>query len=210
MRLLAHRGLWEYPEQKNTTEAFVRALEEGFGIETDVRDLQGELVVSHDAALSGCLEFSEFLSTVRRINPKAPLAINIKADGLQRAFQKSSIESFDHFYFDMSVPDALLYSKRTMRFYTRYSDIEPYACLLSESQGVWIDNFNSNAIDLEAIRSFLVQGKRVALVSPELHGFPYQQYWVDLKLFISSNIEYSKQIDLCTDHPIQAKEFFDE
>jgi glycerophosphoryl diester phosphodiesterase len=47
-RILAHRGYWLEPGEKNSLSAFRRAFEGGFGIETDIRDLDGELVVSHD------------------------------------------------------------------------------------------------------------------------------------------------------------------
>lgn len=210
MKFIAHRGLWESPEEKNTVSAFEAALKNGFGIETDVRDYLGELVISHDIATQGALTLSEFLCLVSNTFPRATLAINVKSDGLQQAFRESSINGFEHFYFDMSVPDALLYSKSSMRFYTRYSDIEPFPSLLSKSVGVWVDNFSSNVFDSEAVLKFLEEGKRVVLVSPELHGYSYQQYWNDVKSFIFTNNEYSDQVELCTDYPIQAQEFFYE
>ena len=46
--ILAHRGLWFCEEEKNSSNALFKALDLGFGIETDVRDLCGELIISHD------------------------------------------------------------------------------------------------------------------------------------------------------------------
>ena len=45
----AHRGWWLTPAEKNSKAAFERALAAGYGIETDVRDCDGEL--GHTAAL---------------------------------------------------------------------------------------------------------------------------------------------------------------
>jgi glycerophosphoryl diester phosphodiesterase len=51
MKLLCHRGIWFTPEEKNTERALGLAFAQGLGIETDVRDCDGQLVVSHDAPL---------------------------------------------------------------------------------------------------------------------------------------------------------------
>ncbi|WP_114785927.1 hypothetical protein [Vibrio tetraodonis] len=210
MKILAHRGLWTKPEQKNTREAFVEALKHGFGIETDVRDYLGELVISHDIANKGSIGFSDFLSIVKTHFRDAPLAINVKADGLQNEFIGTEINKFQHFYFDMSIPDALIYSRHSLNFYTRHSDIEPAPNLLSQSAGVWMDNFSSNTLDTATMNKFLSIDKNIALVSPELHGYDYERYWVALKEFILCNDKYTDKISLCTDYPQQAQEFFNE
>jgi len=46
--ILAHRGAWTVPKERNSAEALKRALKSGFGIETDLRDLDGTVVISHD------------------------------------------------------------------------------------------------------------------------------------------------------------------
>ena len=48
MKILAHRGFWADEEEKNTLSAFGKAFDSGFGIETDIRDRNGELVISHN------------------------------------------------------------------------------------------------------------------------------------------------------------------
>ena len=48
MIVLSHRGYWKTAVEKNTPTAFKRSFELGFGTETDVRDRNGELVISHD------------------------------------------------------------------------------------------------------------------------------------------------------------------
>ena len=86
-RILAHRGYWLEPGEKNSLSAFRRAFEGGFGIETDIRDLDGELVVSHDPPMSrnAPMPFPAFLDLYRSMKADGWLALNIKADGLAQA-----------------------------------------------------------------------------------------------------------------------------
>ena len=46
MKIIAHRGFWIKDSEKNTVKAFERALENGFGIETDLRDYNQKIVAS--------------------------------------------------------------------------------------------------------------------------------------------------------------------
>ena len=88
MIILAHRGLWLQPAERNTLAAMRTALTEGFGVETDVRDLDGELVISHDPPRQGASPFEDFLDDFVQIGKSGLLALNIKADGLQSALAK--------------------------------------------------------------------------------------------------------------------------
>ena len=46
--VLAHRGIFNCEKEKNSQRALSMALVNGFGIETDIRDLGGRIVISHD------------------------------------------------------------------------------------------------------------------------------------------------------------------
>jgi hypothetical protein len=65
--------------------------------------------------------FDEFLDRYVATGSTAPLAINVKADGLaapiRAALESRGIDTF--FCFDMSVPDARGYAARGMRFVAR-------------------------------------------------------------------------------------------
>ena len=50
-----------------------------------------------------------------------------------------------------------------------------------------------------------MNGKRVCLVSPELHGRPYRPFWDMIK---QNGLGMSDQIELCTDRPDEAREYF--
>jgi hypothetical protein len=204
---MAHRGYWLDPKEKNTAIAFSRALTHGFGIETDFRDLDGQLVVSHDIPLVGAMSADQFIAIFKACPVNAPLALNIKSDGLQHLIGKFVQEaSFPNFFvFDMAVPDMRAYIDIRIPAYTRQSEYENAPALLSSSQGVWLDAFESTWYDLGVINTILAQDKGVAIVSPELHGRPHLELWQWLKM---NKLHAQSLVSLCTDFPLQAQEFF--
>ena len=82
--ILAHRGWWTKPAEKNSFEAIRRAIDAGFGIETDFRDLNGTIVISHDPPQGEVLCAESFFGLYAQIGTNGRLALNIKADGLQK------------------------------------------------------------------------------------------------------------------------------
>ena len=50
--------------KKNTLSAFTRAFDNGFGVETDLRDYNGTLVISHDVPQEESLLFEDFLKII--------------------------------------------------------------------------------------------------------------------------------------------------
>ncbi|EHZ0305119.1 hypothetical protein K4888_001154 [Campylobacter upsaliensis] len=51
MQILAHRGFWREKKEQNSLASLAKAFEMGFGIETDLRDGGGNLLLSHDIAI---------------------------------------------------------------------------------------------------------------------------------------------------------------
>ena len=49
MVILSHRGYWK-DARKNSVDAFKASFVREFGTETDIRDYNGELVISHDCS----------------------------------------------------------------------------------------------------------------------------------------------------------------
>ena len=105
--IIAHRGYWLDASEKNTELAFIRALENSFGIETDFRDFNGELVISHDVPTIGIMKASQFIDLYRTYPVSAPIALNIKSDGLQDLINEFIMRADfkSAFVFDMAVPD---------------------------------------------------------------------------------------------------------
>ena len=208
MLILSHRGYWKQAEEKNTPLAFHRSFSLGFGTELDVRDYCGKLVVSHDIADPTCLELKSFLEIYCKYDRGLYLAINIKADGLQwlllSLLQKYHIENY--FVFDMSVPDALGYRNSQMKAFTRQSEFETVPSYYKEADGVWMDEFNVHWVTAQEINGHLDNGKKVCIVSPELHQREHLTVWKDYK--VVAKMANAERLMLCTDFPEEARGYF--
>lgn len=217
MRVLCHRGCWKRPEERNTVEAFSRAFALGLGTETDVRDRDGELVISHDCAKAGALSLQAYLQLVARhdganrpgttASPSLTQALNVKADGLAGAIA-SAMKGFAHpwFVFDMSIPDTLQQLKAGNPVFARMSEFEDRPTRIEgRIRGIWLDAFESTWYSTPTISSLLASGLEVAVVSPELHGRPdHLALWAALRA-----LRHEQRLMLCTDRPEEALQALD-
>jgi glycerophosphoryl diester phosphodiesterase len=203
MIVLAHRGLWTDPSKKNTMGAFAAAFAQNFGLETDIRDYNGRLVVSHDPPFGDAMSFEDLLALYVEHGRPGRLAINIKADGLSGLLDDAlaAYGVANAFVFDMSVPDGLHYCKMArVQVFTRQSEYEAEPAFYDRAAGVWLDCFERDWIDSEVIGSHRMAGKQVALVSPELHGRSQDAQWRAWADFARDD-----GVMICTDFPIQAR-----
>lgn len=211
VELIAHRGLWFAPQEKNSVGAFEAALSDGFGIETDVRDLGSQLVISHDIPNPKCQTLESFLELYQRSGANTTLAINIKSDGLAQEL-KTWLDKFsvtNYFVFDMSVPDSLHYAKLGMTLFARRSEYEPESTQLQLAQGVWLDGFHGEWFSSHDWAKYLSAGQGVAIVSPELHKRPHLRFWNDLLTWLKSDqatLANASRLMLCTDFPREFRE----
>lgn len=208
MRILAHRGYWNDSIERNSPEAIRTALEKGYGLESDVRDYMGKMVISHNMADASCQEAEEVFRWLREFKDEYCFAINIKADGLKEilkeCFEQYGIKNY--FLFDMSVPQMVEFREMGLRYFTRQSEVEKEPCLYEDAAGVWVDGFWSTDWITEALISGHVgAGKEVCLVSPDLHGKEYRDFWHMVKGW---QVDRSKLL-LCTDHPDEARKVFE-
>ena len=213
MKIIAHRGYWIVENEKNTELAFARALNANFGIETDLRDYCGSIVVSHDIPDQSSMKFEYFLKLyLRNTNHqslKPMLALNIKSDGLSSLVLEilERYEVTNYFVFDMSVPDSLSYINAGLKSFTRQSEFEELPSLYEDTAGVWLDCFVSTWFSEELLTSHLEAGKNVCIVSPELHRRKnyINEQWVFLREYFRCN-----DLILCTDFPNKAQEYFND
>lgn len=207
MITISHRGYWKTAAEKNTVTAFDRSFSLGYGTETDLRDLGGQLVVSHDPPAYGAMSADDLFAQVAAHDPNLVMALNIKADGLQALVSQAVARHglTRCFVFDMSVPDAVQWLKTDIAVYTRHSDVEESPALYDEAKGVWLDSFHSDWWEPGDIAAHLDAGKQVAVVSPELHGRDHAAVWHKMR---ESLVCESNDVILCTDIPETAKEFF--
>ncbi len=206
MAIIAHRGFWKEWDERNTMTALERAADTGIGTETDFRDYNGKLVVSHNVAEASCPPAEDFFKLYK--GSDYTLALNVKADGIQQMLldmvQKYDIKKY--FCFDMSIPDTLGYIDMGLSFYVRQSEYETINSLYDKADGVWVDGFiDDKWITKELIRGHRSKGKKVCIVSSDLHAREYGPLWQVLK---DKEILSDDDVILCTDYPDKAKEYF--
>lgn len=207
MKILAHRGCWNAEIKGNSHQALRSALEHGFGFESDLRDYCGELVISHNVANASCQNAEEVFRWLEEFNDQYCFAINIKADGMKEMLTESLKRHRikNYFTFDMSVPQMVEFQQQGLVYFTRQSEIEPVPVMYETAAGVWIDGFwSSDWITQKLLEKHIVYGKTVCIVSPDLHGRPYLDFWARL---YKLEINFDK-VMLCTDYPFEACEFF--
>lgn len=206
MKILAHRGYWKEPEEKNTLSALTAALEKGWGIETDIRDCNGEIVIAHDMADDTALKLSHLLDVYVLLPVRPLLALNVKSDGLyaklEEMFALYGITTDEYFLFDMSVPELYAYINRGYRVFTRSSEFETQPALETESHGYWLDQFTNNGHITATLDNLLTKRKPMCIVSPELHKRPHLPLWEFLTTKNNQNLY------LCTDKPDEAEVYF--
>src|SRR3954454_21586906 len=103
---LAHRGYCRDTSADNSLSALRAALEAGWGLETDIRDSNCEIVIAHDPASTDCLRLKELFEAYDELGSTACLALNIKSCGLANRLVSllAQFRITNYFVFDMSLP----------------------------------------------------------------------------------------------------------
>ena len=208
MKFIAHRGLWYKPEEKNTLKALILAIDRGYGIETDLRDYRGKLVISHDIADSQSADVEALFKYYYESHSDVTLALNVKADGIQKLLipllEKYHITNY--FLFDMSIPEYVVNVRLGLNSFTRYSDIECECVMYDKAIGIWMDSFyQDDWLAVDDIERHMSNKKKVCIVSPELHSKTKESVWSMLKNNLTFLVD---EVYLCTDVPEAAEEYF--
>ncbi len=172
------------------------------------------IVISHDPPTGDEPTLDEFLDIFVESDSRQPLALNIKSDGLheglKKAFSIHNVPSDRYFVFDMAVPDAFSYISNGIQCFTRESEVEPVAAFIDDAAGVWLDCFYQDWINSAAILKHYDAGRKVALVSPELHHrdktFAWE-VWRKVQRIMRTDGRQDMMM-ICTDHPMEAKDYF--
>ena len=205
MKIIAHRGFWKNESEKNTMIALKRAIDNGFGFETDFRDCGRKVLISHNPPKGDEITAEEVFKMYHEAGHQEPLALNIKADGLQdmMAVLLKKYNIANYFFFDMSVCDTVIYTEKKLKIASRLSEFEIDMPFYKDCTTVWIDYFNSDGPAIQKVKDTLNNSKIACVVSPELHKRLYEQMWSELLPYVNEDNLY-----LCTDFPDKAKEFF--
>jgi len=209
IEILAHRGCWLQASEQNTLTAFEMAFRSGFGIELDVRDELGSLIVSHDISGGTSCHLSDVIALYLDLCSCSTIAVNIKSDGLASMI-KDLFKSYgvrQYFVFDMSIPDTMAYlSDPDIPTYIRRSELEDYPKLTKQADGIWVDELTTTWLRRNSILHMISDGVPVALVSPELHHRTHVGLWEILKDVCSDTT--ADVLKLCTDFPFEAHDYF--
>ena len=184
-RILAHRGLWTTPDDQNTEACLIAALAAGYGIETDLRDHDGRLVISHDPAGSHSLDALAFARSAASAlaGGSGPLALNIKSDGLIPLLGPllDLLPRHRVFFFDMTTPQLISYARARLPVAIRVSEFEPVDHSLFANLGVpvqvWLDAFDTEWWLGDPVVEAICRAGQVAIVSPEIHGRDPEATW---------------------------------
>jgi len=155
------------------------------GIEFDLRDSAGILVVVHDALTPG-QPFCEFLTFC---DPSKFYIVNIKCEGIEAAaislLEARGIRNF--FLLDCSIPAMIRLGKagekRLAVRFSEYESLQTVECMKSFVSWVWIDTFTRLPITADILETFKRHGLKTCLVSPELQQQPerIEEYIADMK-----------------------------
>lgn len=205
MQIIAHRGFWKCNAEKNSLISSKRAIDSRFGVEIDVRDRLGSLVVSHDPSEQGDVCFSAFADIL--FSTSVPIAINIKSDGLATLLGEVIVryKPQSYFAFDMSIPEMYNYSRKGIRFYTHISDLCTKPPCIEYASGIWLDSFKGLWYNGSILKEIVSYGLPICVVSEELHSRSHLYQWEMLREVFPKNFYWQ----LCTDKPDQAMEFFE-
>jgi glycerophosphoryl diester phosphodiesterase len=222
IEILAHRANVDGPAAaaENSLAAARRALELGFGIETDLRrDGDGRFYIAHDPQpRTGENDFARFAALFRAFG-RRPVAMNVKELGCEAgliALQQSGDMGQRSFFFDFELlePESPGRSQRRIRelpggtnvtLASRLSDrgesLEQ--CLGIPAQVVWADEFDSLWLTREHVDAVRAAGRLFYAISPELHGFKESERLGRWRQFKEWGID-----GLCTDYALSARAFF--
>jgi glycerophosphoryl diester phosphodiesterase len=205
-RILAHRGHWknEFGQtllRKNSIEALSRAANFGFGIETDIRDNLGKIVISHDPVE----KFELTLKQVLEFRVNGPVALNVKSDGLApllRILLEDTKPAFNYFFFDMSTPEFQNYTKHELKVAWRLSEFDTFSG--HTPRIVWLDSLNSDWYKSNSDWLDKHNDCEVIIVSPELHKRSHVESWN----WIADKMNQHDNLSICTDMPLEFLKFW--
>lgn len=209
MEIISHRGFWETEEEKNAETSFQRSFINNYGTETDLRDLNGEIVISHNMPLlkDNPMTINDFFELYNKYSINKTLALNVKSDGLQEQLKSKLLEYNiqNYFVFDMSIPDTRGYIRNDINFYIRLSEIEKEIIFEDQTKGVWLDAFEGLWYDQKYLNQILEKNIKIAIVSFELHRRNHLSQWNWIK---ENDFHLHQNVILCTDIPNEANLFF--
>ena len=162
MKLISHR---------RNKIAELRATDQKYGVEVDIRSEGDKLIIHHDPFVSG-ESFDEWVDAYQH----GTLILNVKEEGLEaRLIDLMASKGIDDYFFlDQSFPFLVKWSKvgehRCAVRVSEFESIETALTLAGKVDWVWVDCFTKFPLsEGDAVR-LKNAGFKLCMVSPELQG----------------------------------------
>ena len=203
MNIICHRGYWKKKKEQNHLKACLEGLEHFQGIEIDLKNKNGKIVLSHDPLEKGqnYIKLEDCFSK----HPGGFYALNIKEDGLSdelaKLIQKYKIKNY--MCFDLSTPESIQYKNKKLIVYDRMGDQDPQ--MNYKTGGIVVDIFSLKNMNQIFKQIETIKKKHLFFISPELHQLSHRPFWNRLKAIEARN---ANNFSLCTDYPEEANAFF--
>ena len=141
-------------------------ISENFGVEIDIRDFNGELVLAHDHPNHDNTKLKEYLKNVKN---ESLVAINVKSTEIENDLKNilTELKIKNYFTFDWAVPSLLKAINCRLTCAFRLSEYEKE--IFPKCSWVWIDSFHKIWFDEMFLESLRNKNLNIAVVSPELH-----------------------------------------
>jgi hypothetical protein len=191
MKLISHR---------RNTVAELRATDNRYGVEVDIRSAEGRLIIHHDPFVAG-ESFDEWLAAYRH----GTLILNVKEEGLEARLIDLMAERgiVDYFFLDQSFPFLVKWSKagehRCAVRVSEFESIETAMTLAGQVDWVWVDCFTRFPLKGDDAERLKNAGFKLCLVSPELQGRVAETEIPTLKLLLKE--QQIKADAVCTKRP---------
>lgn len=162
MKLISHR---------RNTIAELRATDQKYGVEVDIRSAGQKLIMHHDPFVAG-ESFDEWVDAYHH----GTLILNVKEEGLEaRLIDLMASKGInDYFFLDQSFPFLFKWLKagehRCAVRVSEFESIETALTLAGKVDWVWVDCFTKFPLREEDAERLKNAGFKLCLVSPELHG----------------------------------------
>lgn len=166
MQIIIHRV--------NTIER-LKTIPQKYGVEIDIRETQGELILNHEAFDTGDL-LDKYLNEYVSGGHKGLIIFNIKEAGIESKVLELAKKYNILNYFLLDVEAPYLYSasrKGVKKIAVRYSEVEPIETLeyyKGYVDWVWIDTISELPLNKRIVKK--LQGFKTCLVCPERWGRP--------------------------------------
>ena len=197
--IYTHRGFWQGCDDQNSLLAIIKAEQNDFGAEIDVRSHAGTVQLSHDP-----LQLSEYCTLNDLASLTLPLAINLKEDGILGLINNSGVlnRNENSFVFDGSTPQMLTAKKMGMRHALRVSEYEKTVAWHSDF--IWLDSFETDWWLTEPKTLDFFNSSKVIVVSSELHSRDPMEMWSFLRMILRTK---ELNFGICTDRPREFMEY---